>query len=146
MRLTKNHWVWSVMLIVTVILCAVILILHFKNWISSDNESLKLRSGFYHVEIPYSDLDSVVLVDRMPPMERLNGFSALEKEKGVFREFKDSLTNKKVHVFVDNISQQKVKLVYEDSVYLYFNLKDSVETINLLDDLTAKMNTLRIPN
>ncbi|MEH6513451.1 MAG: hypothetical protein V7734_10145 [Maribacter arcticus] len=146
MRLTKNHWVWSVMLIVTVILCAVILILHFKNWISSDNESLKLRSGFYHVEIPYSDLDSVLLVDRMPPMERLNGFSALEKEKGVFREFKDSLTNKKVHVFVDNISQQKVKLVYEDSVYLYFNLKDSVETINLLDDLTAKMNTLRIPN
>jgi hypothetical protein len=146
MRLTKNHWVWSVMLIVTVILCAVILILHFKNWISSDNESLKLRSGFYHVEIPYSDLDSVVVVERMPPMERLNGFSALEKEKGVFREFKDSLTNKKVHVFVDNISQQKVKLVYEDSVYLYFNLKDSVETINLLDDLTAKMNTLRIPN
>ncbi|WP_339664389.1 hypothetical protein [Maribacter arcticus] len=146
MRLTKNHWVWSVMLIVTVILCAVILILHFKNWISSDNESLKLRSGFYHVEIQYSDLDSVLLIDRMPPMERLNGFSALEKEKGVFREFKDSLTNKKVHVFVDNISQQKVKLVYEDSVYLYFNLKDSVETINLLDDLTAKMNTLRIPN
>jgi hypothetical protein len=146
MRLTKNHWVWSVMLIVTVILCAVILILHFKNWISSDNESLKLRSGFYHVEIPYSDLDSVLLVDRMPPMERLNGFSALEKEKGVFREFKDSLTNKKVHVFVDNISQQKVKLVYEDSVYLYFNLKDSVETINLLDDLNAKMNTFRIPN
>tara|TARA_R110002167_G_scaffold15444_1_gene61410 strand:+ start:1056 stop:1460 length:405 start_codon:yes stop_codon:yes gene_type:complete len=134
------------MLIVTVILCAVILILHFKNWISSDNESLKLRSGFYHVEIQYSDLDSVLLIDRMPPMERLNGFSALEKEKGVFREFKDSLTNKKVHVFVDNISQQKVKLVYEDSVYLYFNLKDSVETINLLDDLTAKMNTLRIPN
>tara|TARA_R110000868_G_scaffold274581_1_gene534054 strand:+ start:75 stop:515 length:441 start_codon:yes stop_codon:yes gene_type:complete len=146
MRLTKNHWVWSVMLIVTVILCAVILILHFKNWISSDNESLKLRSGFYHVEIPYSDLDSVLLIDRMPPMERLNGFSALEKEKGVFREFKDSLTNKKVHVFVDNISQQKVKLVYEDSVYLYFNLKDSAETINLLDDLIAKMNTLQIPN
>ncbi|MEH6746092.1 MAG: hypothetical protein V7670_04565 [Maribacter arcticus] len=146
MRLIKNHWVWSVMLIVTVILCAVILILHFKNWISSDNESLKLRSGFYHVEIPYSDLDSVLLVDRMPPMERLNGFSALEKDKGVFREFKDSLTNKKVHVFVDNISQQKVKLVYEDSVYLYFNLKDSAETINLLDDLIAKMNTLQIPN
>ncbi len=146
MRLAKNHWVWTVMLIVTVILCAVILILHFKNWISTDNESLKLRSGFYHVEIPYSDLDSVVLVDRIPPMERLNGFSALEKEKGVFREFKDSLTEKKVHVFVDNIGQQKVKLVYEDSVYLYFNFKDSVETINLLNALTTKKNSLRTPN
>jgi hypothetical protein len=146
MRLTKNHWIWTVMLVVTVILCAAILILHFKNWISSDNESLKLRSGFYHVVIPYSDLDSVVLVDRMPAMERLNGFSALEKEKGIFREFKDSLTDTKVHVFVDNISQQKIKLVYEDSVHLYFNLKDSVETIHLLDDLTSKLNSLRVPN
>jgi hypothetical protein len=146
MRLTKNHWIWTVMLVVTVILCAAILILHFKNWISTDNESLKLRSGFYHVVISYSDLDSVVLVDRMPAMERLNGFSALEKEKGIFREFKDSLTDTKVHVFVDNISQQKIKLVYEDSVHLYFNLKDSVETIHLLDDLTTKMNYLRVPN
>ena len=86
------------------------------------------------------------MVERIPPMERLNGFSALEKEKGIFREFKDSLTDKKVHVFVDNIGQQKVKLVYQDSTYLYFNLKDSVETINLLDELTAKMNSLRTPN
>lgn len=146
MRLTKNHWVWTVLLIVTVIICASILILHFKNWISNDNQSLKLRSGFYAVEIPYSELDSVVMVERIPLMERLNGFSALEKEKGIFREFKDSLTDKKVHVFIDNIGQQKVKLVYKDSVYLYFNLKDSVETINLLDELTAKMNSIRTPN
>ena len=146
MRLTKNNWVWTVLLIVTVIICASILILHFKNWISNDSESLKLRSGFYAVEIPYSELDSVVMVERIPLMERLNGFSALEKEKGIFREFKDSLTDKKVHVFIDNIGQQKVKLVYKDSVYLYFNLKDSVETINLLDKLTAKMNSIRTPN
>lgn len=146
MRLTKNHWVWTVLLIVTVILCAAILILHFKNWISNDSQSLKLRSGFYTVEIPYSELDSLVVVERIPPMERLNGFSALEKEKGIFREFKDSLTDKKVYVFVDNIDQKKVKLVYKDSTYLYFNLKDSVKTINLLDELTAKMNSLRTPN
>lgn len=146
MRLTKNHWIWTVLLIVTVILCAAILILHFKNWISNDSQSLKLRSGFYTVEIPYSELDSLVMVERIPPMERLNGFSALEKEKGIFREFKDSLTDKKVYVFVDNIDQKKVKLVYKDSTYLYFNLKDSVETINLLDELTAKMNSLRTAN
>jgi len=146
MHFTKNNRVWTVILIVTVILCAAILILHFKNWIGSDSDGLKLRSGFYHVEIPYSNLDSVVVVERIPPMVRLNGFSALEKEKGVFREFKDSLTNKKVHVFVDNINQQKVKLVYNDSVYLYFNLKDSIETVELLNDLTIKMDALRIPN
>ena len=146
MRLNKNHWVWTVTLIVTVILCAVILILHFKNWVGNDSESLKLRSGFYHVEIPYTELDSVVLVERIPPMVRLNGFSALDKEKGIFREFKDSLTNKRVHVFVDNISQQIVKLVYKDSANLFFNLKDSVETVELFNDLTAKLNSDSISN
>jgi hypothetical protein len=84
-------------------------------------------------------LDSVVFVARLPPMERLNGFSALEKEKGVFREFKDSLTDKKVYVFVDNISQQKIKLVYKDSVKLYLNLKDSVKTLNLFNSLVPKL-------
>ncbi|WP_339840594.1 hypothetical protein [uncultured Maribacter sp.] len=146
MRLNKNHWVWTVTLILTVILCAVILILHFKNWVGNDSESLKLRSGFYNVEIPYTELDSVVLVERIPPMVRLNGFSALDKEKGIFREFKDSLTNKRVHVFVDNISQQKVKLVYKDSANLFFNLKDSVETVELFNDLTAKLNSVSISN
>ncbi len=92
-------------------------------------------SGFYKVNVAYNQLDSVVFVERIPPMERLNGFSALEKEKGIFREFQDSLTDKKVYVFVDNISQQKIKLVYKDSVKLYLNLKDSVKTLNLFNSL-----------
>lgn len=146
MQFIKNSWFWSVILIVTVILCLAVLTMHFKNWISHDADNLKLRSGFYNVKVPYSDLDSVLLVDRIPPMERINGFSALEKEKGIFREFKDSITDKKVHVFVDNINQQKLKLVYKDSIYLYLNLKDSVETLALMNDITAKMNSSNTQN
>ncbi|TLP71199.1 hypothetical protein [Maribacter sp. ACAM166] len=141
MQFIKNNWFWNVILIVTVILCVAILTLHLKNWIGGDSNTIKLRSGFYNVKIAYSELDSVLLVDRVPPMERINGFSALEKEKGIFREFKDSLTDKKVHVFVDNINQQKVKLVYKDSLYLYLNFKDSVETLKLMNGLTTKMNS-----
>lgn len=134
------------MLVITVICCAFVLILHTRNWVGNDGKNLSLRSGFYNVEIALNELDSVVFVERIPPMERLHGFSALEKEKGVFREFKDSLTDKKVRVFIDNINQNKIKLVYKDSTYVYFNLKDSVETVQLFQQLNAKMSVLSKPN
>jgi len=146
LRSKKKNWVWTITLILTVICCIFVLILHVKNWVSSDENSLGLRSGFYNVEISINELDSVVLVERIPPMERLHGFSALEKEKGVFREFKDSLTDKTVYVFIDNINQDKVKLVYKDSMYVYFNLKDSVETIQLFQKLSNKTEALGAPD
>ncbi|WP_051941676.1 PH domain-containing protein [Maribacter forsetii] len=146
MHSSKKNWIWTLTLIITVICCAAVLILHVKNWVSNDDDSLGLRSGFYNVEIPLNELDSVAFVERIPPMERLHGFSALDKEKGVFRKFKDSLTDKKVHVFVDNINQNKVKLVYKDSTYVYFNLKDSVETVQLFQKLSARTGALSEPN
>ena len=146
MHSSKKNWVWTIALIITVIVCAFVLTLHIKNWVDDDVNSLSLRSGFYNVEIPLNELDSVVLVERIPPMQRLHGFSAFDKEKGVFREFKDSLTDKKVRVFFDNINQNKVKLVYKDSVYVYFNLKDSVETVQLFQKLSARISSLSTPN
>ena len=146
MHSSKKNWVWTIALIITVIVCAFVLTLHIKNWVDDDVNSLSLRSGFYNVEIPLNELDSVVLVERIPPMQRLHGFSAFDKEKGVFREFKDSLTVKKVRVFVDNINQNKVKLVYKDSAYVYFNLKDSVETVQLFQKLSTRISSLSTPN
>ncbi|WP_282112525.1 hypothetical protein [Maribacter stanieri] len=146
MHSSKKNWVWTIALIITVIVCAFVLTLHIKNWVDDDVNSLSLRSGFYNVEIPLNELDSVVLVERIPPMQRLHGFSAFDKEKGVFREFKDSLTDKKVRVFVDNINQNKVKLVYKDSAYVYFNLKDSVETVQLFQKLSTRISSLSTPN
>jgi hypothetical protein len=135
----KKPWFWNVALVLTVIICAVLLLSHYKNWITEKPQELRIISGFYHVSLPYKDLDSVVWTAKLPPMERLHGFSALQKEKGVFREFKDSLTNKKVYVFVDNIAQQKIKLVYRDSSYLFLNLKDSTATLALFNRLLGKM-------
>jgi len=146
MHSSKKNWIWTLTLIITVICCAAVLILHFKNWVTNDDNSLGLRSGFYTIEIPLNELDSVMFVERIPPMQRLHGFSALDKEKGVFREFKDSLTDKKVHVFVDNINQNKVKLVYNDSTYVYFNLKDSVETVQLFQKLNSRTGALSETN
>lgn len=146
MNFSNNLRFWNVILVITFIGCMSVLALHFKNWIKNDQETIKLISGFYRVTVPFAELDSIIVVERIPPMERLHGFSALEKEKGIFREFKDSLTDKKVYVFVDNIHQQKVKIVYKDSLHVYLNLKDSVQTVELMNNLISKMNVVKQKN
>ncbi|PIB28550.1 hypothetical protein [Maribacter sp. 4G9] len=143
----KRHWFWNLILVLTIIICISVLTMHYRNWIKTAPDHIRLLSGFYMEKVRYTDLDSVVFVERIPPMIRLNGFSALEKEKGIFQEFKDSLTDKKIHVFVDNISQPKIKLVYKDSIKLYFNLKDSLETNILFSQLQQKIvKTGMVPN
>ncbi|MBQ4913610.1 hypothetical protein J8L85_04120 [Maribacter sp. MMG018] len=134
-----RHWIWNLLLIITVVVCVSVLTMHYKNWIKVTSNNIRILSGFYSENVAYTELDSVVFVEKIPPMIRVNGFSALEKEKGIFREFKDSLTDKSIHVFVDNITQPKIKLVYKDSLKLYFNLKDSVETVNMYDALQEKL-------
>ena len=124
---------------ITVLVCLMAFVLHYKNWTKVESDEIKILSGFYYKKLKYSELDSVLMIDKIPPMERLNGFSALEKEKGLFREFKDSLTTKKVHVYVDNLSNQKIKLVYNDSSKLYINFADSLKTLELFTLLKGKI-------
>lgn len=135
----NRHWFWNILAVLTVIVCLAAFVLHYKNWTKIDNEGIQIISGFYYQKLKFSELDSVALIDRIPPMERLNGFSALEKEKGIYREFKDSLTDKNVYVYVDNLSHQKIKVVHSDSVRLYLNLKDSLETLRLFDVFKTKL-------
>ena len=127
------------MVVITVIVCLMAFALHYKNWTKVEPDQFKILSGFYFKKLKYSELDSVDMVVKIPPMERLNGFSALEKEKGLFREFKDSLTTKKVHVYIDNLSNKKIKVVYNDSSKLYINYADSLKTEQLFNLLKGKI-------
>ena len=135
----KYHWFWNLLIVLTVIVCILAFAAHSKNWTKVKPDKLQLLSGFYYKELPYIELDSVAWVERIPPMQRLSGFSAFDKGKGLYREFKDSLTDKKVHVYVDNFSQQKIRVVYKDSFNLYLNLKDSLETLALFELLQSKI-------
>ncbi|MGB5555585.1 MAG: hypothetical protein WBM83_13060 [Flavobacteriaceae bacterium] len=148
MATKKRHWLWNIVALVTTIVCLLALLAHYKNWTQVKPDSFRIVSGFYFKELKYSELDSVVMVERIPPMIRLNGFSALEKEKGIFQEFKDSLTEKKVNVYVDNLALHKIKIVYQDSSKLYFNYKDSLETEKIYAFLLNKLdaNTKSLSN
>ena len=135
----QGHRFWNVIIVLTVFICLMAFLAHSKNWTKIDQGQVKILSGFYFKKVKFSQMDSIVWVDKIPPMERLNGFSAFEKEKGIFREFKDSLTDIKVNVYVDNLLNQKIKVVYDDSLKLYINYKDSVNTVKLFNLLQGKV-------
>jgi hypothetical protein len=137
-RQKKGFWVWNLLLGFTVVICALAFLSHSKNWIKLKDDRMRIISGFYIKNLDFAVLDSVIMVERLPPMIRLSGFSAFDKGKGIYKEFKDTLTDKKVFVFVDNFSNQKIRLVKKDSDQLFVNLKDSLETDKLFQFLQAK--------
>ncbi|MGB5272875.1 MAG: hypothetical protein WBN39_02395 [Flavobacteriaceae bacterium] len=138
MRQKKGFWVWNLLLGFTVVICALAFLSHSKNWIKLKEDRMRIISGFYIKNLDFAALDSVVMVERLPPMIRLSGFSAFDKGKGIYKEFKDTLTDKKVFVFIDNFSSQKIRLVKKDSDQLFVNLKDSLETDRLFQFLQTK--------
>jgi len=137
MKTKKRQWLWNVLIVLTVILCVFAFVEHYKNWHKIEEGNLKIFSGIYYQKIPLVELDSVLFVEKLPEMERSSGFSWMEKEKGVF---KDSITNTKVYVFVDDLYQQKIKIVYHDSLKMYLNLKDSLETQKLYATLQTSLS------
>jgi len=123
-------------IVLTVIACALVFVLHYKNWSSLEDGNFSITSGIYRETVPITTISEINWVERIPKMERKNGFSWLAKEKGVF---KDSVTNSSVMVFVDDLRQQKVQLTYQDSLNLYFNFSDSTETTRLFKKLEAQL-------
>lgn len=132
----KRHWLWNVLIVLTVIVCILAFVEHYKNWYKVEEGNLKVLSGLYYQKIPLAELDSVLFVEKLPEMERSSGFSWKAREKGIFL---DSVTQTKVHVFVDDLRQHKIKLVHHDSLTLYMNLQDSTETQELFSILQTEM-------
>ena len=135
-KLWKSR-LWNVIIVVTILLCGLVFAMHYKNWTKQEADTFTVLSGFYFRKVPYADLDEVGLVRRIPELARINGFSAWEKEKGIFR---DSLRpERRIYVFVDNLFGEKIRVVYQDSIELYLNLPDSLKTKELYDHLSEKL-------
>ncbi|MFT7067080.1 MAG: hypothetical protein ACJAUO_002669, partial [Sediminicola sp.] len=60
--------------------------------------------------------------------------------KGLFR---DSIHETKVYMYVDRLSQPKIKVVYQDSLKLFLNLTDSTETQQMFQFLTDKIKVVQ---
>lgn len=136
MNTKKRHWLWNVLIVLTILVCAFAFVIHYKNWHKIEEGKLKILSGVYYKNIPIADIDSIGLVEKLPEMERSNGFSWMTKEKGVF---KDSLTQTKVYVFVDDLRQQKIRLVHDDSLKIFINFKDSIQTQQVYEYLNTEL-------
>ena len=130
----KNNWLWNSIIVLTVVACITAFVLHYKNFATIEDGKFKIYSGIYLQSILLSELDSISWVERIPEMERRNGFSWLAREKGVFN---DSLTQTKTYVFVDDLRQQKIRLVHRDSLKLYINFTDSIETQQLYQKIKS---------
>ena len=133
----KNSWFWNLVIILTVIGCGFAFVLHYKNWTNIEDDTFKITSGIYSQKIPLSQINEVTFVAKLPEMERKNGFSWLAKEKGIF---KDSISGHTTYVFVDDLRQQKIRLTHTDSLLLFFNLADSLETTKFYEEIHLKIS------
>ena len=130
----------NMLIVVTIIVVFLVFTAHYKNWIKTENDSIEILSGIYFKELLYSDIDSLKMVQKIPSLERINGFSAMEREKGLFR---DSIYETEVYMFVDRLSQPKIRVVYQDSLKLFLNLTDSTDTQQMFQFLSNKIKPIQ---
>ncbi|MGJ8733576.1 MAG: hypothetical protein ACSHW4_10540 [Cellulophaga sp.] len=139
MKNSKKHWLWNIVIVLTLVLVAIAFFMHYKNWIKVEDNQFKILSGIYYKKLDFADINTVEMVDKIPSLERINGFSVSETEKGVFR---DSIYNTDVYIFVDKLSKQKIKVTYRDSLQLFFNVSDSLETEKMYTMFSHKIDSL----
>ncbi|NND15006.1 MAG: hypothetical protein HKN89_01630 [Eudoraea sp.] len=132
----KRHWGLNILIILALVGCILAFMAHAKTWVKKEGDHYQILSGIFYENIRIGEMDSLVWVDKIPQLERKRGFSAWAIEKGLF---KDSLyPDRKISVFVDNLRNRKIKMVYGDSLIIYMNYSDSLETDNLFDMLTEQ--------
>ena len=131
------------LLIVVAVLCSILaFVVHSKNWTRLRGDRMQILSGGYYQEIPFGELDSVLWKERIPQMERSHGFSFWAREKGVFV---DSLYPRRpVYVYVDDLRQRKIKVRYRDTMVVFLNFEDSMETRTMYQFLKNELE-LRSP-
>ncbi len=140
MTVKTRHWLWNLVIGLTVLVCLAAFLLHSKNWIREEQEGLLLFSGFYISEIRYGELESLQIVPRIPEMERKSGFSVWGIEKGIFRDTLSGVDG--IRVYVDELKYPKILIQQKESPPIYLNFKDSLETAVFFEKLKGKLDAL----
>lgn len=128
---------WNGLIILTLVLCALIFAAHMKNWKRVGPDGMRLLSGFYYLEVPFDELREVEWSERVPYLNRRHGFSAGQWEKGSYRD--SAQPGLKAWVLVDDWEQPKLRIAWRDSLLLYLNFRDSLETDGLHQILQERL-------
>ncbi len=142
MAVAKRHWLWNLVIGLTILVCLSAFILHSRNWIREEEEGFVLFSGFYFSQIRYDDIESVRMVPRIPELERNSGFSVWGIEKGIFRDTLAGMEG--IRVYVDELKYPKILMQRRDASPVYFNFRDSLETVIFFSRLVGKMEELPV--
>ena len=137
MATKKRHWLLNLLIVSVLVISLMVFTAHYRNWTRLQEDRMQVLTGFYYLSLPYGELDSVLWEEKIPGMERRHGFSFWAREKGLFV---DSLTpDRPVYVFVDDLRQYKLKIRYQDSLTVFLNFTDSLETQAMYELLSEKM-------
>ena len=134
----KRHWFLNLLIIVSVIFCLWAFAAHSRTWKRVGEDRVQLLTGFYYQEVPYHEIDSLSWKQHIPQMVRDHGFSYWAREKGRFND--SLLPGRPIYVFVDDLRQPKLKISYRDTLVLYLNFADSLETRAMYELLLRKSN------
>lgn len=139
MATRKRPWLLNLLIAITVVVCILAFTAHYRNWVRLKEDRVQLLTGVYFLEVPYEALDTVFWVEKIPKLERRHGFSVWAREKGMFMD--SLLPNRPVYVFVDDLRQYKLRVQYQDTLTLYLNFADSLETKNMYEFLLEKVRS-----
>lgn len=133
----KRLWVWNIIIVLTILVCLAVFALHLKTYTREAPDKLTLISGFYSSEIDYNEIENISMVPKIPEMERVSGFSVWAVEKGIFRDTIQNMVG--IRVYVDDLTQAKIKLEQKNAPNIYFNFKDSLLTRSYFDLFSTKL-------
>lgn len=127
-----------VTLIIIALVCVPMFLVNYGNTITVNNEVIEIK-GDYAMDIPLSDIDTVLLVEQLPSIKlRTNGISTNKVNIGNFKTSEGDkcrlYINKSTPIFIEiriaaHSSQHKV---------IFINRKTVEETKSLYDDICAK--------
>ena len=129
----KNLLVSIIILLAVVIMFAIML--YQGIGIKQDNDMLKVSGGlFYSAKVPYSEITSIELRDRLNSYgSRSNGASLLNYKLGYFNNDEFG----KYKLFVDNSINKIIVLKYGENTVV-FNGKNETTTVDIYNSLLEK--------
>lgn len=137
----KRNVFWNFVLLLSVVLCILAFAAHSRNWKKMEDGKLQVLSGLYYLDVPLAEVYEIGWEEKVPYLHRRHGFSAGDWEKGVYR---DSLRpGVKSYVLVDDWHQGKIHLSWGDSLQVFLNFRDSLETREFYEKLQRQVLTER---